>query len=131
MIDESSKSVWYGYIVSSTAKTKVIFEPQMDWAPPGQIYIYNVTKGAIIKYVKELVMSKLVEMTEEERKELEEEHGEEWRKARKAFFDEHDKIFAVRGPKIAKAVPVSLDMDDSDDDLPPFDDDDTLDWDDE
>lgn len=120
MKNADSANTWYGEIQSTKGRIIVIRDDELPVANKGRMYLYNVDRDAIIEYDEAIVSPKLLELSEEEQKQVKAKHTKAWEAARKQFIRAHTKTSATTATRK---------MDSSD--LMPTDDDDTSDDDDD
>jgi len=115
---ESSKSVWYGKLKTSSSVSPVIFDPKLPHVP-GRVYLFNADRKAIVQYVREKVDALLEEFTDAELKGIKQDIDAEWKKARKAFMAAQPKpaIPSKRQPS-KTVVETQVDDDIDEGDLP-------------
>lgn len=121
MKDTEELGIWYGQISSTKGNIIVIRDAQLPPANKGRMYLYNVARDAVIEYDETIVAPKLVELSEEEKQQVQAKHAKAWEATRKLFIRAHTKTSAVTTNRKTES---SLD-------LLPTDDDDTSDDDDE
>jgi hypothetical protein len=59
MLDRWSNRRWYGVLETSQARTSVVFDPKVQPAPSGQVYLYNMDRDAIVAYDWSIVSERL------------------------------------------------------------------------
>jgi hypothetical protein len=58
--------VWYGYLDAGEKSSPVVLDPTLNTANPKTVYLFNLTRGEILEYRREIVEPKLRELTPEE-----------------------------------------------------------------
>ncbi len=81
------KDIWLGYLDAGSKSSAVVIDNRLDTGKPDTQYIYNLSRGEILEYKRELVSSKLRELTEDESQQF---------KSLKASFDKARKSFTPR-----------------------------------
>ena len=59
-------SLWFGFLEAGEKGSLVVRDGSMDTGTPTTIYLFNLRKGRILEYRREIVELKLRELTEEE-----------------------------------------------------------------
>jgi hypothetical protein len=59
-------SLWFGYLEANTKGSPVVRDTSMDTGTPATIYLFNLKKGQILEYRRDIVEPKLRELTKEE-----------------------------------------------------------------
>lgn len=65
-------SLWFGYLEANEKGTPVVRDTSMDTGTPMTIYLFNLKKGRILEYRRDIVEPKLRELTSEEAKSVSE-----------------------------------------------------------
>ncbi|MGB5306048.1 MAG: hypothetical protein WBO57_07380, partial [Gammaproteobacteria bacterium] len=81
---KSKASVWYGYLKAGDRSSPVLRDIRLDTANPVTIYMYNLVRGEIIEYAREIVEKKLRELKPAETKYIAELDAG-YKKARRSF----------------------------------------------
>lgn len=89
MFEPSRKAVWYGELETASSRTPVIYDPGLPDPPPGQIYLYNSERDAVLRYVLHIVRPLLKKLEGEDRTRIEKVLKQKWRSARKKFLHEY------------------------------------------
>jgi hypothetical protein len=117
-------SLWFGYLEANEKGSPVVRDLSMDTGTSSTIYLFNLKKGRILEYRREIVEPKLRELTEEEN-ELMKEMRKAFDSARNGFTPRA--ILKPRSPaRRPKPEPgpelPEVDFDSDDDSLPLLDD---------
>jgi hypothetical protein len=59
-------SLWFGYLEANEKGSPVVRDTSMDTGTPATIYLFNLKKGRILEYRRDIVEPKLRELTNEE-----------------------------------------------------------------
>lgn len=59
-------SLWFGFLEAGEKGSPVVRDLSMDTGNPATIYLFNLKKGRILEYRREIVEPKLRELTDEE-----------------------------------------------------------------
>ena len=59
-------SLWFGFLEAGDKGSPVVRDASMDTGTPATIYMFNLRKGRILEYRREIVEPKLRELTEQE-----------------------------------------------------------------
>jgi hypothetical protein len=59
-------SLWFGYLEANAKGSPVVRDTSMDTGTPATIYLFNLKKGQILEYRRDIVEPKLRELTDEE-----------------------------------------------------------------
>jgi len=59
-------SLWFGYLEAKEKGSPVVRDTSMGTGNPTTIYLFNLKKGQILEYRRDIVESKLRELTDEE-----------------------------------------------------------------
>jgi hypothetical protein len=54
--------VWYGYLDAGEKSTPVVLDPTLNTANPKTVYLFNLARGEILEYRREIVEPKLREL---------------------------------------------------------------------
>jgi hypothetical protein len=109
------RTLWFGYLEAGTKGSPVVRDQSIDTGTPATIYLFNLEKGRILEYRREIAEPKLRELTEGESKELAKMRAA-YHKARKDFTPR----LIVRPPRRAATPEPEPEIPDfeADDDLP-------------
>ena len=83
---KSKASTWYGYLKAGARSSAVLRDNRLDTGNPNTFYMFNLSRGAILEYAREIVEKKLRELKPDESgfiKELD----AGYKKARRNFKD--------------------------------------------
>jgi hypothetical protein len=58
--------LWYGYLEAGAKSTPVLRDRQLETGNPKTLYLFNLQKGEILEYSREVAESKLRSLTAEE-----------------------------------------------------------------
>lgn len=116
----SKKSnIWFGYLEAGSKSSPVLMDPKLDTGNSDTMYLFNLIRGQILEYKKELIEPKLRELSNEETKTIDE-LTKAFNKARKDFTPRRSSVKAIADtPDVPmKKTPVpDIDLDDLDDDI--------------
>jgi hypothetical protein len=59
-------SLWFGYLDAGAKGSLVVRDHSMDTGTPATIYLFNLAKGRILEYRRDIAEPKLRELTDEE-----------------------------------------------------------------
>ena len=65
-------SLWFGYLEAGAKGSPVVRDTLMDTGITGTVYLFNLAKGRILEYRRDIVEPKLRELNETERETLKE-----------------------------------------------------------
>jgi hypothetical protein len=115
-------TLWFGYLEAGAKGSQVVRDDSIDTGTPGTIYLFNLAKGRIVEYRRDIAEPKLRELTESERENL-----KELRNAFKRVRNSFTPRVIVKPPRRqAKPEPEpepEIPDFEADDELPPPDDD--------
>ena len=83
---KSKASTWYGYLKAGTRSSAVMRDDRLDTGNPNTFYMFNLSRGAILEYAREIVEKKLRELKPDESG-LIKELDAGYKKARRNFKD--------------------------------------------
>ena len=114
------RTLWFGYLDAGVKGSPVVRDHSIDTGTPATIYLFNLEKGRILEYRRDIAEPKLRELTEGESKEL--------ATMRKAYVKAREDFVprvVVRPPRRAPAPDPEPELPDfdADGDLPTPDDD--------
>jgi hypothetical protein len=105
---------WYGEIQSSRGNILVIRDGEIPSANKGRMYLYNVDRDALIEYDEAIVSPKLVELSEQDKQQVQAQYQQSWEATRDQFIRALTKTSTTK--KTKKMLPTNdLLPDDSDD----------------
>jgi hypothetical protein len=64
------KKLWYGYLEAGTSSSPVIHDDRLDTGNPKTVYLFNLARGRILEYSREIVEPKLRELNGRESKSI-------------------------------------------------------------
>lgn len=124
----NKNEVWYGYLEAGEKSSPVVLDPTLNTANPKTVYLFNLARGEILEYRREIVEPKLRELTPEEGNGLD---------ALKQGYAQARRGFTARGGRVfnlpdRRALAAKTEKPDEDEEVD-FDDDtvDEEDWEDE
>ena len=100
---KSKESVWYGYLKAGSRSSPVLRDESLDTRNPNSFYMFNLERGVILEYSREVVEKKLRELKPDESgfiKELD----AGYKKARSKFKDRSATIRSVTKRGAAKSA---------------------------
>lgn len=59
---EHSKGLWYGYLEAGNSSSPVIRDQQLETGNAKTVYLFNLARGRILEYQREIVEPKLREL---------------------------------------------------------------------
>ena len=59
---KSKASLWYGYLNAGARSSPVLRDTRMDTGSPKTLYLFNLVRGEILEYAREIVEKKLREL---------------------------------------------------------------------
>ena len=59
---KSKASLWYGYLNAGTRSSPVLKDARLDTGNPKTLYLFNLIRGEILEYTREIVEKKLREL---------------------------------------------------------------------
>jgi len=62
----NKSQIWYGFLEAGKRSTAVVVDPKINANMDGKLYIFNQQRNQILEYKKDIVESKLRDLTEEE-----------------------------------------------------------------
>jgi hypothetical protein len=116
-------TLWFGYLEAGAKGSRVVRDHSIDTGTSQTIYLFNLAKGRIIEYRRDIAEPKLRELTESERENLKE-LRDAFKKARNSFTPRVIVKPPRRQPKPEPEPEPEPEIPDfePDDDLPPPDD---------
>ena len=93
---KSKSSFWYGYLRAGARSSPVLRDERLDTGNPRTFYLFNLERGVILEYAREIVEKKLRELKPAE-SELIEELDAGYRKARRNFKGRCKSIRIISG----------------------------------
>ena len=63
---KSKGSIWYGYLNAGARSSPVLRDARMDTGNPMTLYLFNLVRGEILEYAREIVDKKLRELKPDE-----------------------------------------------------------------
>ncbi len=58
--------LWFGFLQAGSKGSPVVLDPSLDTCRPSTVYLFNLKKGRILEYRRDIVESKLRELTADE-----------------------------------------------------------------
>lgn len=111
----SDNNLWFGYLDAGEKSSPVVMDARLNTANPNTLYLFNLTRGEIIEYRRDIIEPKLRPL------DVSDNHDE---KALKSAYTQVRGAFTPRGGKIVNipektsakpAAKKPLPVDDSDD----------------
>ncbi|MGB5179565.1 MAG: hypothetical protein WBP44_12650 [Gammaproteobacteria bacterium] len=59
---KSKASLWYGYLNAGARSSPVLRDARLDTGSPKTLYLFNLVRGEILEYAREIVEQKLREL---------------------------------------------------------------------
>ena len=59
---KSKSSIWYGYLSAGTRSSPVLRDERLETGNPRTFYLFNLERGVILEYAREVVEKKLREL---------------------------------------------------------------------
>ena len=59
---KSKASLWYGYLNAGARSSPVLRDARLDTGNPKTLYLFNLVRGEILEYAREIVEQKLREL---------------------------------------------------------------------
>jgi hypothetical protein len=122
----AKKKLWFGYLEAGERSSPVVRDTKLDTGRASTIYLFNLMKGRIIEYQRDIVELKLRDLTVEESV-MVEELRRQYITARESFTPRSESRPKMTVPRRRKAPEFDFpDVDDDpgfplpDDDLPDF-----------
>lgn len=114
------ETLWFGYLEAGKKGSLVVRDVTLGTGTPATFYLFNLNRGAILEYRRDITEPKLRELTEEE-KESVEELQQAFERARKGFTPREARKPKPLPPTRKKArvdedEDIDSDADDGDDD---------------
>jgi hypothetical protein len=66
------ETLWFGYLEAGEKGSPVVRDVTLGTGTPATFYLFNLNRGAILEYRRDIAEPKLRELTEEERESIEE-----------------------------------------------------------
>ena len=63
-----NKHLWYGYLDAGASSTPVLRDDRLNTGNPRTLYLFNLARGRILEYSREIVEGKLRELNGEQSK---------------------------------------------------------------
>jgi hypothetical protein len=83
-IAKGRSSCWYGYLMAGDRSSPVLRDSRLETGNPRTVYLFNLGRGEIIEYAREIVEKKLRELKSNESDRIAELDAG-YRKARRSF----------------------------------------------
>ncbi len=80
-----SSRVWVGLLITEKDQTPVVYDPTLPGVPSDQVYLFNVNRGALVPYKKDIVSRFLRDVSPEERRQVRSTVSSTWKTARREF----------------------------------------------
>jgi hypothetical protein len=87
---------WYGYLKAGTRSSPVLRDPRLDTGNSRTLYMFNLVRGEILEYAREIVEKKMRELKPSE-SEFVAELDIGYKKARRNFKGRGTAIHRIRG----------------------------------
>jgi hypothetical protein len=112
---KGKKNLWYGYLEAGANSTPVLRDEGLDTGNPKTVFLFNLARGRILEYSREIVEPKLRELKGKESKAIAELDAG-YREVRRDFKDRSARILNIpeRGGPARKAAQPSEDEEFSD-----------------
>ena len=91
---KSKASTWYGYLKAGARSSAVMRDDRLDTGNPNTFYMFNLSRGAILEYAREIVEKKLRELKPDESG-LVKELDAGYKKARRNFKDRRAAVRSI------------------------------------
>lgn len=101
MFDLNKPKTWVGVLETSSARVPVLFDAKLPEAPTGQIYLFNLERGAIVQYRWNTVKERLRDVDPEERLQLKLMCEMELKPVRREFLKHHKSVPVVKSRAVA------------------------------
>ena len=62
----SKSTIWYGYLEAGDKSTAVAIDERLNTGNPNTLYVFNLARGKILEYTREIAEAKLRELAAEE-----------------------------------------------------------------
>lgn len=62
----SDNNLWYGYLEAGAKSSPVLMDPRLNTGDPKTMYLFNLNRGEILEYKREIIEPKLRELNEQE-----------------------------------------------------------------
>ena len=121
---KGKKNLWYGYLEAGANSTPVMRDDALDTGNPKTVFLFNLARGRILEYSREIVEPKLRELNGKESKAVAELDAG-YKEARRNFKDRSARILNIpeRGSPARKPATEAS----ANDDFGDFSDDDSAD----
>jgi len=109
----SENNLWFGYLEAGEKSSPVVMDSRLNTANPNTVYVFNLNRGEIIEYRRDIIETKLRPLAEQESQD---------EKKLKSAYAQVRSDFTPRGGKIAalpeksapkpvakKALPIAVD----------------------
>ncbi|MFO7603962.1 MAG: hypothetical protein R6X06_09125 [Gammaproteobacteria bacterium] len=63
----SDNHLWYGYLEAGTKSTPVLLDHRLNTGDPKTLYLFNLKRGEILEYKREIIEPKLRDLNEHEK----------------------------------------------------------------
>lgn len=100
------ETLWFGYLEAGEKSSPVVMDPALNTGNPKTLYLFNYKRGQILEYARNIVESKLRELTEEEAGMIETLEAA-FQRARKGFKPRAASVFNVSPPMPAAPTEAS------------------------
>lgn len=101
MLDPGGGSKWYGILEAGESRTPVVFDPRLQPAPKGQVYLYNADRDAVVPYEWSIVSGLLREVDGSQAAAIKRDVGRKLKVAREQFFNSRPNRAAPGRSKVA------------------------------
>lgn len=123
----NKSQIWYGFLDAGKRSSAVVIDPKINAGMDSKIYVYNLARNQILEYKRDIVESKLRDLTKEEEGQMLAELKSAYEKAVQNFSvsNESASSSSYSGKSSASSskkndeydVDIDLDIDDLDVDL--------------
>ena len=89
--DRDSSRLWVGMLVTEKDRTPVVYDPTLPGVPTGQVYLFNVNRGTLVPYRRDIVSRYLQDVSPEERRQVRSSVSAAWKTARRDFVKQRSR----------------------------------------
>jgi hypothetical protein len=91
---KGKKNRWYGYLEAGASSSPVMRDDGLDTGNPKTVFLFNLGRGRILEYSREIVESKLRELEDKESKVIAQLDAG-YAKARRNFKDRNTRVLNI------------------------------------
>lgn len=112
----SDNNLWYGYLEAGAKSSPVLMDRRLNTGDSNTLYLFNLNRGEILEYKREIIEPKLRELNKDEQK-LSGELKSAFGKARSGFIPRGNRSASLSEPGPVEAAVKRAANDENEDEL--------------